>query len=223
MVEKYGSDTSSKKILIFVAFFIVAFFLLYFAFSQTNITGVIIQDDSDQVVEEGKKIKTNLNPPKNITFDQSMDRIKLVTSSGSSIYVGDKKTDLSNLDKVELIFKDYNGMIFFSNKEIFNLNGVSSEVLVNGISITSTGGDTEVMLSDLNYDKLELNNIYLDELSYETSGNIDIDKGKSKLNLNNEVFDLSGFKGSLIMGNKLELDGECESLSAGDISIGDDS
>ena len=94
------------------------------------------------------------------------------------------------------------------------------KIFVEGIPIT---GDSSIKIysdKELRYNYLKLNNLYLNSLDYETSGIIKLNNGKVIVELNQEEFKISKFKGNLeIRNNIFKIEGLIKKTNLGIVDV----
>ncbi len=196
-----------RKLAIFAVFFIIFLALAYFAFlkdgSLSDLTGRVISFGNNELKpEENINIKAELisSPKQELSSKADMERLLIKSQQAKgTIYAGEEKFDLSNLNSIEVIITGYTGKLSFNSEKILNLDGEASKISINGVSTAPRSGDElDVSIEDsFNYDVLEVDNLFLDPVSYKTSGTIVLNEGKSTINLDEEMISLGKFQGSL--------------------------
>ena len=215
-VDQYSKH---KKAIIFVIFLLVVSSLVYFAFFDGKITSMVIGSvglNNEINLENSIKINANLIQPDNLVIKGKIDRIEMkINQINDFFYVGKEKFDLGQLSETYIIIFDYNGELSFDTENILKLKGKSSEVLINGVSATpASSGDMKVYFDeDIGYKYLKIDNMFLNPLSYTTSGSINLNDGKIDINIDEEEVKLGKFRGDVeVDGREFKINGETERL-----------
>ncbi|MGC9309605.1 MAG: hypothetical protein ACP5D2_02820, partial [Candidatus Nanoarchaeia archaeon] len=146
-MEMYGERKSPvrrhhKKILIAFIFLFIAFGLIYFAFQGSiPLTGRII---GGGVGNGSIDMSASLNMPEQEISISNAERIRLKTSNGGLLFVGDNKIDLNESGKTDIIIDGFEGKLTFIGKKIIELDGEADRVLVNGIPNLASQGKLAV-------------------------------------------------------------------------------
>ncbi len=208
-----------KKAIIFVVFLLVVSSLTYFAFFEGKITSRVIDSigfSSEINLENSINISANLIQPDDLIIKGKIDKIEMrINKIDDFFYVGREKFDLGQLSETYIVIFDYNGELSFDKENILKLKGKSSEVLINGISATPTSGDDMKIYfdEDIGYKFLKVDNIFLNPLSYTTSGSINLNDGKINININEEEVRLGKFRGDVeVYGGEFKIEGGTEKL-----------
>ncbi len=207
-----------KKIIIFTIFLLIVFLLVYFAFfkgSSNSIIGWIAKESNG--TQNSVQISVDLTLPSALSFESNMDRIEIKTEgSNNFLYIEKNKFDLAKLEKIDIIINNYNGKISFDAERILELDGKATEVLVNGVSIIPQS-DSRMKVyfdDDFMYKYLKINNVFIDSLSYTTSGIIKTNQDKMIINIDNEDIKIKKFQGDLeVEKNHFKLDGYAKKLN----------
>jgi hypothetical protein len=196
-----------KRLAIFAIFFIILLALAYFAFlrdgSLSDLTGRVISFGNNELKpEENIMIKAELLSSPKQELSSKADMEKLVIKSDQAkgnIYAGEEKFDLNNLNSIEIIISGYSGKLSFDSEKILNLDGEAAKISINGINTAPRSGDEfDISIEEsFNYNVLEVDNLFLEPVSYKTSGTIVLNRGKSTINLDEETISLGEFQGSL--------------------------
>ncbi len=200
----------NKKVLIFLSFLFVMITIFVGAFyGKMGITGKITDLAGDDNMAE---INAVLSVPE-MNFKGEYDEIVLEIYEGHSLILGDKNILFGEFSN-KVIIKDFDGTIGFNDKLIHELKGKASEIILNGVPISSTGGK-KIKFSltpETEYGSIEINdNFYLREFDYVTSGEISFDK--NSLSVDSERVYFKKYLGSLRAENrKLILNGIVKSL-----------
>ena len=208
-------------------FFLILSLLIYTSFygnlplTGNNIFGSIMKSNESAGNIE---FDANLKVPSLLEIKGEFEKVELIGSSNSYLHVGDQKFYLGNVKQNFLIFENYDGKISFDSKNILELNGKSSRVTINGISVTPDSKDTaKISINDsFHYDSLEVNNeVSISELSYETSGIVKLNNQDKIFNLKDEEITISNFQGDLLIeNNEFILKGYIKGLNIiGDLNI----
>ncbi len=207
-----------KKIIIFTIFLLIVFLLVYFAFfkgSSNSIIGWIARESNG--TQNSVQISVDLTLPSALSIEGNIDRIEIKTEgSNNFLYIEKNKFDLAKLEKIDIIINNYNGKISFDAEKILELDGKAAEVLVNGVSIIPQSGSSMKVYFDDNfmYEYLKINNVFIDSLSYTTSGIIKTNQGKMIINIDNEDIKIKKFQGDLeVEKNHFKLDGYADKLN----------
>lgn len=225
-VELIGAEKGRKKkhfyfkIFIGFAFILILLFIIATSFpgvfpvTGSILTGFVTQGNSDGVLKEGIDMETSLTIP-DMTLDGNYETLELVGSSSSFLKVGNQQFDLGDLSENYLTFKDFDGKISFDGRKIYVFEGKVSEVNLNGVSVTPTSETSKVEITgNFNYKSFEIGNgVFINKLSYQTSGTVSLNNDKNIFNLNNENITITDFRGSLLADDKFNLNGDIQSLS----------
>jgi hypothetical protein len=215
MSDKGAVVKSKKKIswvfVLFLLFILVLAFLIYTSFYNPefiqNITGNVINRD----IITGISIQANLNSPDNFKTTSEIDKMDLKISG--AFLIDNKKYDL---DTASIIIDNFEGEVGFDSKNL-NVNGKATKIFVEGIPIT---GKLKIDLNN-KYSYFKFNNVYVSDLSYESSGIVKIQDDKVIVNLENDKFSLKKFIGDIEKSgnNNFKIDGLAEEINAGSINI----
>lgn len=213
-MKEYSQKNKKRKysplFIIFMAFILVLGFLFYTSFYNPSlgekITGNVVRD-KDITQENSVEIKAKLGVPEKFSIDSKISKLSLAINKPSDIFIGNQKVELDK--KSSVIIDSFDGKLEITSVNVVNIDGMASRIFIDGIPIAqSSGSDMKVKFENLEYNYLEINDFFLDSLSYQTSGKININQEKIIINLNNENFELKDFKGDLkISGGSLSLSG----------------
>jgi hypothetical protein len=141
-----------------------------------------------------------------INIKGSYDEISIVANSDSSIYVGNKEFSFSNLGSNNLVLKNFSGRVSLNENNIYELDGRSEGVFLNGLSISGKDGKSVKVgaISDIGYTSLDFKgDVYLKEIAYVATGNIFLMENKqNKFVLDNDFLTIEDFMGSIDVNNK---------------------
>ena len=196
----------------------IMFFLIYTSFYDSSlgssITGKVISGGN---FNEGINIDSNLLIPSEFFISGKMGKIELRKKGENIFFVGNKKFELKDSS---IVLDSYEGEIGISGNIITKLKGSADKVFVEGIPITS---DLEISVSfsdDVSYSYLKLNELNINELSFESSGTVKLNEGKAIVILEDELFRMQRFSGDLeFRGSKLKIKGKIKSSNLGFIGV----
>ena len=208
--EGYGKSTNEKhlKIFIFLAFLLILLFIIFTSFpgsfpvSGSIITGGAIGNSFNNENTNNIKFESELTIPE-LSIDGKFDKVEIEGSSNSFLQVGNQKFDLGNVNNNFLVFKNFDGVISFDEKEITELKGKVSEVTINGVLVIPTKETTKVnFIESFNYEFLDISNgVSIKEIVYVTSGLIKLNNEKEIFNINDEEVIIKNFYGSIMIDN----------------------
>lgn len=218
MSEKGAVVKSKKRIswstLLIFLFLIIIVFLVYTSFYNPefiqNVTGNVIKEE----IFNGIPIEADIDSPENLKMTTNADKIELKISG--SFFVDNKRYDLST---ASLVIDNFDGNVNLDSRNVI-VNGKATKIFIEGIPIT---GKLKVSINN-KYSYLKMNNVYIQSLSYDTSGIVKLEENKIVVNLNEDSFSFSEFIGNIEKsGTNFKIDGSAEEVSAGSINIKADS
>jgi len=222
-IEKYGEGSHKRRKRFFFFLIVMVFFgivagLIYYAYGGSiPFTGNFV---NSQTPKNPVSLLADLSAPSQvIDLDSGIGSIEVVVTRGipgNFLHVGKQKVNLGDSKDSEIIINGFSGKISFDGRSILYLNGKASEVIVNGVKTTPQAGESmKVSIDeDFAYSYLKMQQVFIDELSYVTSGEIKVNEGKAGIELDKEEFAVGGFLGNLEMQKgKLNLDGMSERVS----------
>ncbi len=223
MVEYYNTNKKKgflsrhkKNILIFLIFLVLFLLIFYPALFPTNTTGGVIRD----LNEKGIIINAKVNPPE-LNLDDSFEKISILTAQNISLGMKDQKINIP--ENSEIIFENFNGEISFDKSSIIKLKGKSKKISVNSMPIESNvGAKLDVFIdSKFDFDILNMENIFIPVLNYQTSGLVNLNNDRTVVNVKNESVLIENYRGDLkIQKEKLNLDGKLSKIDiAGESKI----
>ncbi len=202
------------KILTISIFILILGFLVLTSFYGFKFTGNVIRDfgsSKNSTIE----IKADLTIPE-LELDGKFGEVKIKGGSKSNLFVGNQKFYLGDSQNNFITLKEFNGEILLDAGKILFFKGKATEVLVNGIPITSNIGDTlKVNLGeDFRYSLLEIKNgVEIKELNYITTGTIRVNNDKNILRIQNEEIEMNNFNGDIVIeNNKFRIEGKVSKL-----------
>ena len=211
-----------EKIIIFLIFLGILFFLVYTSFSDSLpfvkkiMTGEFIKDFSKKnISDENIRFESELTIPE-LSFNGKFDKIEMSGSSNSFLYVGGQKFELGAIRNNFFVFKNFDGKISFDGKKITEFKGKVSDVTINGVLVTPVKNTTKISFEEgFNYQFLEITNeVSINEITYITSGLIKLNNGEQVFNINNNEITIKDFYGSIIIDKeKFNADGYISELS----------
>ncbi|MBR9702237.1 hypothetical protein GOV13_04945 [Candidatus Pacearchaeota archaeon] len=232
MVEKYFQEDALspykknykwKLVVAFVFLAILALIVYTAFFDGYRLTGDVISvnvTDSNLI-----SFDAELTTP-SLELDGNFEKVR-IGGNLESIYVGSQKFSLLDLSNSYVLIENYDGKIYFNNKNISKLNGKADNVVVNGVPVSSESGKkTKVYFEKASdYDSLEIEETaFINKLSYMASGKITLKNGRNNFEIHDEEVIISKFQGDLKSEkNELKLDGhisKLEILGDTDISVG---
>jgi len=204
------------KIYLVLVFLGIFAFIIYTSFYNSElslITGNVIKSTPQSVsINEKVDINAKLELPNKLDINSNIEKISLKTSKDEKLQFGNQIIELTK--KSSIVIDNYQGKLNINSKNL-SLEGRASKIFVNGIPIKqSSGSATKISFENsIKYEFLELTNFNINNLQYQTSGNININKDKIILNIENEEIDLTGFEGDLtINNNQLKLKGSIKNF-----------
>lgn len=212
-----------EKIIIFLIFLGILFFLVYTSFSDNLpfvkkiMTGEFIKDNFNKknISEKGIRFESELTIPE-LSFDGKFEKVEMSGSSNSFLYVGGQKFELGKIRNNFFVFKNFDGKISFDGGKITELKGKVSDVTINGVLVTPVKNTTKVSFEeDFNYQFLEITNeVSIDEITYVTSGLIKLNNGEQVFNIDNNEITIKDFYGNIIIDKeKFNADGHIDELN----------
>jgi hypothetical protein len=212
-----------EKIIIFLIFLGILFFLVYTSFSDNLpfvkkiMTGEFIKDNfnKNNISDKNIRFESELTIPE-LSFDGKFEKIEMSGSSNSFLYVGGQKFELGKIRNNFFVFKNFDGEISFDGEKITEFKGKVSDVTINGVLVTPVKNTTKISLEEgFNYQFLEINNgVSIKEITYITSGLIKLNNGEQVFNINNNEITIKDFYGNIIIDKeKFNADGYIGELS----------
>ena len=211
-----------EKIIIFLIFLGILFFLVYTSFSDSLpfvkkiMTGEFIKDfNKKNISDENIRFESELTIPE-LSFSGKFNKIEMSGSSNSFLYVGGQKFELGKIRNNFFVFKNFDGKISFDGKKITEFKGKVSEVTINGVLVTPVKNTTKISFEeDFNYKFLQITNeVSINEITYITSGLIKLNNGEQVFNINNNEITIKDFYGNIIIDKeKFNADGYISELS----------
>jgi hypothetical protein len=199
---------------------ILIFLILVFVIIYTSIYGgfsfigkAIMGDSSNETILPKITISANLDKIP-LSIKGEFLQVKLIGSSDSFLYVGDEKFSLEASEN-SIIIDEFNGDISFDIEEISELKGKALQVSVNGVSISPSSKDTIKIYFEepFIYDSVNIDEgVSIKEINYKTSGEIRVGEEKTLIYLNDEDLIIKDFDGGLVIGDRLNMEGNIESL-----------
>lgn len=194
-----------RKLFIVLIFLAIALYIAYIAFfPNASLTGKAI----DNLEEDGVHITSNLTAPE-LVLDGEFDKVEIKGGGNAILYVGGGRFDLGGL-QADITLMNYDGKLNFDSRNILQLNGKATRVLINDLPISPQSGDTmKVFINEnLGHNFIKITDVHVKEITYQTSGLISVNRGKAVINVDNEEVSIGNFVGDLtVENNKLGLDG----------------
>ena len=203
------------KIIAFIAFAGILGLLIFTSFYDFPLTGKITGVNSNNSVD----FHGELSIP-NFEVVGNFEKVEIRGGSDSFFYVEGEKFQMNSKNSY-IILSNYTGEIFFNGEKISKLNGKAAKVVMNGVPIEpKSKANMKVSFEkEFPYSFLNIQNkAMIKKLSYVSSGKIDIDNGKSLVNLENNELNIQNFEGNIkveknvvkMIGSvqKLEIDGK---------------
>lgn len=211
--EIVQEDRPKKKRLWLVVTFVfigILLFIVYTSFYNPElgrkITGNVVSS-GDVEVENSIRIDADLSI-ENLNVNSYMDKFSFRIKNSGTLTIGKEILHLS--DKASVVIDSYSGKIDINLDNLDEIKGEGIRVFVDGLPISGISG-SEIKISSseaIDYSYLKLENVYLDSLSFLTSGIVRINEDKLVLRLEEENFKIKKFKGDLeISRGSLELKG----------------
>jgi len=107
-----------------------------------------------------------------------------------------------------VIVSDLKGSISY-DEEVF-LSGKASELQINGIAVP---GKNTINIKNASFDSITINSVEIPSLTNVVTGVIAINDGRTLLLLDNERITLVAFRGSILVNDKLNLEGNISAVS----------
>jgi len=220
--ERKGNGKNHHvKIIIFLLFLgILGYLVISSLYPDGSITGKIAGGFEQK--NSTVRFTAELTMPE-INLKGNFQSIEFKGNSNSYFYAGDEKLRFnSNANYISM--KDYSGEISFNEKSISKLKGKASMVSLNGLPVESKNLDSmKVSLGEeFNYDYLRIENkVVIKELSYNSTGTINVNGGENILRFRNKEIEIRNFNGNVkIQGSKLNLDGYASKIDIkGDFTV----
>ncbi|MEX0920397.1 MAG: hypothetical protein WDZ69_02330 [Candidatus Pacearchaeota archaeon] len=227
---KYHKKRDWRKISVVTVFVLVLGFLVYTSFFSGTLGGISL---TGQIISSGEpdpensmKVDIRLNLPDNPSFKGEFSKIELRVLNDSVISSGDSLFEISSGDSIFL--EDYDGEISFNENRIHILEGDARKVIINGASISSREGKSQISSKEISYGILNISEIHIKKLDYEATGLINIENGKNVILPRDERVLIGNFKGNLFSSRgdfklngiveRIEVSGDSEvSISKSDI------
>lgn len=201
-------------LILFFIFIGIMTFIIYTSFYNPDltrtITGNIININKESNIKDFIIIEATLGVPGNMIIDSKANKLSLRINQPINLLIGDGNIQLE--ESSSIIIDNFEGKITINGDIIPELSGKADKIFINGLPIYSkSNSDLKISSENFNYNYLELEEVYLDSLSYITSGNIKISKNKILIKLNEEDFEINKFKGNIrINKNSLRLNGKLD-------------
>jgi hypothetical protein len=182
-------------------------FIGYTSFFNPDLVGLmgnIVGIDKSEIVD-GVKLEARLGVPEELIINSYASKLSVRVNENVEVSVGDGKISLGKGDSV--IIDDFQGLVDVDGKMISELNGRGSKVFVDGLPIIHKSDEMiDVELSG-GYGYLGFEGLYLDYLSYVTSGSIRINDDKVVIKLSDEKFEFNKFQGNFVVSNEVRMKG----------------
>ena len=201
--------TALAIFLVFVS--ILGYMLLTSFYPKLSLTGKII----DEVRPNSTiTISAELGIPE-LKVSGDFKSVKISGNSESPLYIEGSKFPLASKNNF-LVFENFTGDVNFDQNEISKISGKALRVSVNGVPMEPRikGTTLKISVDDFNYNDLGIEDeVVIKEISYSTSGSININNGKNIFSLDGEQIIVEDFVGDLkILGGKFKLDGFVKKL-----------
>ena len=212
-----------EKMIIFLIFLGILFFLVYTSFSDSLpfvkkiMTGEFIRESFNKknISDKNIRFESELTIPE-LSLDGKFNKVEMSGSSNSFLYVGDQKFELGKIRNNFFVFKNFEGVISFDRKKITEFKGKVSDVTINGVLVTPVKNTAKIRFEkNFNYQFLEItNSVSIDEITYVTSGLIKLNNGEHVFNINNDEITIKDFYGNIIIDKeKFNADGHIGELN----------
>ncbi len=147
-------------------------------------------------------------------FDSSDVSAEIVFSgTGSKVFVGSERLDLSSQESVEMSIEGFSGKISIDDIKNADFDGTASKVVVNGISILPSGDRQKFSFSRIRFESLKINNLRLPGLKISSAtGFVDLDGGKVSFKADGEPLEIGSFTGGLSVDALLKIAGTTDHL-----------
>ena len=211
--EKKKKKHHVWMILFFIFTGIMAF-IIYTSFYNPDlprtITGNVININKESNIKDFVIIEATLGVPGNIIINSNAEKLSLRINQPINFLIGNGNMQLE--ESSSIVVDNFEGKITINGDNIQELSGKADKIFINGLPISSTSSsDLKISSENFNYNYLELEEVYLDSLSYITSGNIKINENKVLIKLNEENLEINKFKGNLrINKDSLRLNGKLD-------------
>ncbi len=200
-----------------IIFLIIASLLLYSSFTgDKGFTGNLIKQNQEQTIS----IKTDLETP-TIELDDTFEKVQISKISDNYIEIENQQFNLEK-NQADILLENFDGKLTLDKSNILLMEGKTDSASVNNIPITSKlKSKLGVKLGErATYEEITLKGISISSLTYTTTGSIQINEGKTIINLDNEQAQIQNFHGDLtISKGKFILDGTLESLKVNGESV----
>jgi hypothetical protein len=217
--EKKASGKFRWKLYLGLFFAGLLLFIGYTSFFNPDLmglTGNVVGVDKETVIEDAVGLNARLGIPGSLVVDSNSDKLSIRVSEQIDFLIGDQKVSLSKGDSI--VIDDFSGRVSVEGKTIVGLEGRGSRVFIDGLPI-SHKSDLLIKLSveGLGYSYMEFENVYLESLSYITSGLVRINEDKLVIRLDEESFAIDRFKGDLTISNDVRMDGKIDRNDVGNL------
>ncbi len=188
---------------IFLAFFFLLLIgaIAYSAFFEdVRISGNVFKEGNQ--TQEGFIFNASLSSH-SFEFKDSFEKLIISGDSDNLIYIEDIGMSLN--DSQEIILEDYEGKISFDGSSISVLDGKVNKVYFGNQEMSpKKGGELDIEINkELDFEKLQLiNEVYIRNLDYVSSGKINLNQGKNIFGLDEERLKIKDFYGNLNVENK---------------------
>ncbi|MAH07022.1 hypothetical protein CMI38_02095 [Candidatus Pacearchaeota archaeon] len=195
--------------LVFVGLLLFIGYTSFFNPDLIGLTGNAVGVDKEFDIEDAVGLNARLGIPGLLVVDSGSDKLSIRVSEQVDFLIGDQKVRLSKGDSI--VVDDFGGRVSVEGKTIVGLEGRGSRVFIDGLPI-SHKSDSLIKLSveGLGYSYMEFENVYLESLSYITSGLVRINEDKLVIRLDEESFAIDRFKGDLTISNDVRVDGKID-------------
>jgi len=200
-----------RKLLILGSFIFVILLIATSAWTKEVVfTGAVIGGDE---AKDGFEMTADLGTPY-VDLDGRFSELRIHASrSNSKLLVGKQEISLSDGQNTILI-QDFDGEFSFDGDTVYEMDGKSSGVIVNGIPLNpKQGNKLKVGLENFDYSSLDIKDkVIIRKLDYETTGGIKVRK-VNEIELDKDQIKLIKFEGDLNSNaGRIKLDGRAEKL-----------
>lgn len=210
-------DEPAKKLRLrwFVLAFIIVLIVIGFGVVSKNLeipfTGNQIKQNTNNSIE----INAKLDQPK-MQIKGDFNELIIKNPKDTIIYFGNTKLSLDNEKENEILIKNFEGKIEFDSEKIILLEGKSSEIKVNEVPLSAESDDKSKIRLEGNskYDSFSIrDNLFIDKLTYKTSGLIELIKSGDLLTIKDEEVTIKEFLGSIESSlGKINITGKLKEL-----------
>ena len=206
-----------KKAFYIIAVVAIIAILLYSLTS--NFPGIIKSPVSEQTVG-AIPISAEFDSVPNLKFQKvSLDEIIIsTTKDASAITVQGNALDVSGLETVEIIIRNYKGALSTQDGKI-SFKGTAENIYVNNVGLKNSNTPLSVSAIGADFTSLSIPNVHIETIEYTTTGDLSVGVKQVHLTLQDEPVIINGYTGSASIGSSFKIDGTSDSITTPDFKI----